>query len=69
VPQFGVHDLRVASALQDSGPVALLTTSSVVTDVNKYASGERGRQGPAVIEVDLLDSDSRDPTPRPLRVG
>ena len=58
VPQFGVHDLRVASALQDSAPVALLTTSSVVTDVNKYASGQRGRQGPAVIEVDLLDSDS-----------
>ena len=58
VPQFGVHDLRVDSALQDSAPVALLTTSSVVTDVNKYASGQRGRQGPAVIEVDLLDSDS-----------
>ena len=58
VPQFGVHDLRVASALQDSAPVALLTTSSVVTDVNKYASSQLGRQGPAVIEVDLLDSDS-----------
>ncbi len=58
VPQFGVHDLRVASALKDSAPVGLLTTSSVVTDVNKYASGQRGRQGPAVIEVDLLDSDS-----------
>ena len=58
VPQFGVHDLRVDSALQDSAPVALLTTSSVVADVNKYASGQRGRQGPAVIEVDLLDSDS-----------
>lgn len=61
VPQFDVHDLRVASALQDSAPVALLTTSSVVTDVNKYASGHRGRQGPAVIEVDLLDSDSTRP--------
>lgn len=58
VPQFGVHDLRVASTIQDSAPVALLTTSSVVTDVNKYASGQRGRQGPALIEVDLLDLDS-----------
>lgn len=58
VPQFGVHDLRVASTLQDSAPVALLTTSSVVTDVNKYASGRHGRQGPALIEVDLLDLDS-----------
>ena len=58
VPQFGVHDLRISSALQDSAPVALLTTSSAVTEVNKYARGHRGRLGPAVIEVDLLDSDS-----------
>jgi long chain fatty acid CoA FadD26 len=58
VPQFGVHDLRVASALQDSAPVVLLTTSSAVADVNKYASGQRGRPAPVVIEVDLLDSDS-----------
>ncbi len=61
VPQFGVHDLRVASALQDSAPVALLTTSSAVADVTKYASGKRGRPGSAVIEVDLLDSDSTRP--------
>ncbi len=61
VPQFGVHDVRIASALQDSGPVAMLTTSSVVADVNKYASGKRGRPTPAVIEVDLLDSDSTRP--------
>ena len=58
VPQFGVHDLRFASALQDSAPVALLTTSAAVADVNKYATGQRGRPSPTVIEVDLLDSDS-----------
>lgn len=57
VPQFGVHDQRVASALEDSMPVALLTTSSAVADVNKYASGQGGRPAPAVIEVDLLDFD------------
>ncbi len=61
VPQFGAHDLRVASTLEDSAPVAMLTTSSAVADVNKYASGKRGRPAPAVIEVDLLDSDSTRP--------
>ncbi|HYN72049.1 MAG TPA: AMP-binding protein [Nakamurella sp.] len=61
VPQFGVHDMRIASALQDSGPVAMLTTSAAVADVNEYASGKRGRPAPAVIEVDLLDSDSTRP--------
>ena len=57
VPQFGVHDQRVASALEDSMPSVLLTTSSAVADVNKYASGQGGRPAPAVIEVDLLDFD------------
>ena len=57
VPQFGVHDQRVASALEDSMPVVLLTNSSAVADVNKYASGQGGRPAPAVIEVDLLDFD------------
>ena len=57
VPQFGVHDQRVASALEDSMPVVLLTNSASVADVNKYASGQGGRPAPAVIEVDLLDFD------------
>jgi long-chain fatty acid adenylase/transferase FadD26 len=57
-PQFGVHDMRIASALQDCGPVAMLTTSSAVADVVKYASRQRGRPAPALIEVDLLDLDS-----------
>ena len=57
VPQFGVHDQRVASALEDSMPVVLLTTSAAVGDVHKYASGQAGRPAPGVIEVDLLDFD------------
>ena len=57
VPQVGVHDQRVTSALEDSKPVVLLTNSSSVGDVNKYASGQAGRPAPAVIEVDLLDFD------------
>jgi long-chain fatty acid adenylase/transferase FadD26 len=60
-PQFGVHDMRIAAALQDSEPAAILTTSSAVADIIKYASGERGRQAPALIEVDLLDADSTRP--------
>jgi long chain fatty acid CoA FadD26 len=57
VPQFGVHDHRVASALDDSEPVVLLTTSSAVADVNKYANASDGRPAPEVIEVDILDAD------------
>ncbi|CAN5130086.1 long-chain-fatty-acid--AMP ligase FAAL26/FadD26 [soil metagenome] len=56
VPQFGVHDQRVASALQDSTPVVLLTTSTAVADVNKYARAQGGLPAPEVIEVDLLDT-------------
>jgi long-chain fatty acid adenylase/transferase FadD26 len=55
VPQFGIHDERVSSALHDSAPVALLTTSAVVGDVTKYARSQNGRPAPEVIEVDLLD--------------
>ena len=54
-PQYGIHDERVSAVLRDSRPVAILTTSSVVSDVAKYAYDEDGRVAPSVIEVDLLD--------------
>ncbi len=57
VPQFGVLDHRVALALEDSAPVVLLTTSSAVADVNRYANARGGQPAPAVIEVDILDID------------
>lgn len=57
VPQFGVHDERISSALHDSAPVAILTTSAAVGDVAEYAHGKDGRRAPSVIEVDLLDID------------
>jgi len=57
-PQFGIHDDRVSSVLRDSQPVAILTTSAVVSDVNKYACAQDGQPAPLVIEVDLLDLDS-----------
>ncbi len=57
-PQYGVHDDRISSVLQDSNPVAILTTSAVVGDVTKYATGYDGQPAPFVIEIDLLDLDS-----------
>jgi long-chain fatty acid adenylase/transferase FadD26 len=57
VPMFGVHDQRVESALADSTPSVLLTTSAAVADVNKYANPHGGRPAPTVIEVDVIDVD------------
>ena len=57
-PQYGIHDDRVSAVLRDSQPVAILTTSSVVGDVTKYACAQDGQPAPFVIEVDLLDLDS-----------
>ena len=54
-PQFGVE--RVSAALRDSSPVALLTTSAVVNDVDSCVRALPGSP-PAVIEIDALDIDS-----------
>jgi long-chain fatty acid adenylase/transferase FadD26 len=67
-PAFGIHDDRVSAVLQDAKPVAVLTTSAVVTEVAKYARAQNGHRAsaiiePAIIEVDLLDFYSpRDPS-------
>ena len=60
VPQFGIHDERISAALRDSFPTVILTTSSVIDEVTKYAPHARAAQGPApiVVAVDLLDLDS-----------
>jgi long chain fatty acid CoA FadD26 len=58
VPMFGVHDQRAESALADSAPSVLLTTSAAVADVNKYAVAQGGRPAPTVIEVDIIDVDA-----------
>jgi long-chain fatty acid adenylase/transferase FadD26 len=47
VPHFGADD-RVSAALRDSSPVAILTTSAVVNEVDKCARGLPGSP-PAVI--------------------
>lgn len=57
-PHYGVHDDRISSVLLDCNPVAVLTTSAVVGEVTKYATGHEGWPAPFVIEVNLLDLDS-----------
>ncbi|MGC2655435.1 MAG: AMP-binding protein [Mycobacterium sp.] len=56
-PQFGIHDERVSSALRDSLPAVILTTSSVIDEVAKYALEARAtlRPAPIVVAVDSLD--------------
>ncbi|MGH3968522.1 MAG: AMP-binding protein, partial [Mycobacterium sp.] len=51
-PQFG--GVRVAAALRDCSPAALLTTSAVVNGIDSLADALPGSP-PAVIEVDALD--------------
>jgi len=61
VPQFGIHDERVTSALRDSLPAVIVTTSSVIDEVTKYVPHARttpGQPAPIVVAVDLLDLDS-----------
>jgi acyl-CoA synthetase (AMP-forming)/AMP-acid ligase II len=58
VPQFRVHDDRVSSALRDCAPSVILTTSSAVDEVTRYARNENGRSRTSVVEVDSLDLDS-----------
>ncbi len=67
VPQFGIHDERISAALRDSLPTVILTTSSAIDEVTKYAPLARGAQGlvPIVVAVDSLDLNSTrelDPT-------
>ena len=55
VPQFRVHDERVSSALRDCSPSVILTTSSAVDEVAKYAGNENVSSRTSVVEVDSLD--------------
>ncbi len=60
MPQFGIHGERISAALRDSLPTVILTSSSVIDQVTKYAPHARAAQGPApiVVAVDSLDLDS-----------
>jgi len=54
VPMLGVHDERVVTALTDSAPAAVLTTSAVADGVVSCVNGLPGST-PTVIEIDALD--------------
>ena len=59
VPLGGVSDERVSSVLRDASPSVVLTTSSVVGNVAEYVRPQPGESAPSIVEVDLLDLDSR----------
>lgn len=59
VPYGGAHDERTISVLADTSPTVLLTTSAVVDNVAPYAQPQSGQGAPGLIEIDLLDLESR----------
>lgn len=63
-PQYAIHDERVSAVLRDSQPIAILTTSFVVSDVAKYACEQDGWNALSVIEIDLLDLNASLPLPK-----
>jgi acyl-CoA synthetase (AMP-forming)/AMP-acid ligase II len=67
VPYGGAHDERTISVLADTSPAVVLTTSAVIDNVNGAVQSPQGQSVRSIVEVDLLDLDSRQrPTgPRP----
>lgn len=67
VPYGGAHDERTISVLADTSPAVILTTSAVIDNVSASVQSQRTQSAPSIVEVDLLDLDSRQrPTgPRP----
>jgi fatty acid CoA ligase FadD28 len=59
VPQGGASDERVSSVISDAAPTVILTTSAVIDNATEYAQPQPGESAPSIIEVDLLDLDSR----------
>jgi long-chain fatty acid adenylyltransferase FadD28 len=59
VPLGGASDERVSSVLRDASPSAILTTSSVAADLACHVETQAGESARAVIEVDVLDLDSK----------
>ena len=59
VPLGGASDERVSSVLRDASPCAVLTTSSIAGNIAEYVGSKSGESAPSVIEVDLLDLDSK----------
>ncbi|WP_341329446.1 fatty-acid--AMP ligase [Mycobacterium shinjukuense] len=58
VPYGGAHDERTTSVLADTLPAVVLTTSAVVDNLAPYVQPKTGRDGPSIVEVDLLELDA-----------
>jgi len=58
VPLGGASDERVSSVLRDASPSVVLTTSSAADDIAEHVESKSG-ESTSVIEIDLLDLDSR----------
>ena len=59
VPLGGASDERVNAVLRNASPAAVLTTSSIAGNIAEYVESKSGESAPSVIEVDLLDLDSK----------
>jgi len=64
-PYGGAHDERTISVLADTTPAVILTTSAVVDNVSGYAQPQQDQSAPSIVEVDLLDLNSRQRSARP----
>jgi long-chain fatty acid adenylyltransferase FadD28 len=70
VPFGGAHDERTISVLADTSPAVVLTTSAVIDNVSAAVQSQQGQSAPSIVEVDLLDLDSRQrPTGPRARAG
>ncbi len=59
VPYGGAHDERTISVLADTSPTVVLTTSAVTELVSASVQSQEGQSAPAIVEVDLLDLETR----------
>ena len=59
VPYGGAHDERTISVLADTSPALVLTTSAVIDNVRASVQSQQGQSAPSIVEVDLLDLETR----------
>jgi acyl-CoA synthetase (AMP-forming)/AMP-acid ligase II len=69
VPYAGAHDERTISVLADTSPAVVLTTSAVIDNVSASVQAGQGQSAPSIVEVDLLDLDSRQRSAGPRSRG
>ncbi|OBF52871.1 acyl-CoA synthetase [Mycobacterium sp. 852002-50816_SCH5313054-b] len=59
VPYGGAHDERTISVLADTSPKVVLTTSAVSELVGASVQSQEGQSAPSIVDVDLLDLETR----------